>query len=156
MKTDAVTTSDPLRAQALAALNKAALAISRDLELDQTLQHIVDSARELVSASYAALGVFNSAGELETFVFSGLSPQEVDEIGAFPEGATEGNGSIPFTQGFAGISEPGLVYAEPTSFSIGDLCKFLPGGLLSLTRNPPLPTGREPIHSEFAPFQFVC
>ena len=86
MKTDAVTTSDPLRAQALAALNKAALAISRDLELDQTLQHIVDSARELVSASYAALGVFNSAGELETFVFSGLSPQEADEIGAFPEG----------------------------------------------------------------------
>ncbi len=86
MKTEAVTTSDPLRAQALAALNKAAMAISRDLELDQTLQHIVDSARELVSASYAALGVFNSEGELETFVFSGLSPQEADDIGAFPEG----------------------------------------------------------------------
>ena len=86
MKTDAVLTSDPLQAQALAALNKAALAISRDLELDQTLQHIVDSARDLVSASYAALGVFNSEGELETFVFSGLSPGEADEISSLPKG----------------------------------------------------------------------
>jgi len=86
VKTDAVTTSDPLQAQALAALNKAALAISRDLELDQTLQHIVDSARDLMSASYAALGVFNSEGELETFVFSGLSPGEADEISSLPKG----------------------------------------------------------------------
>jgi signal transduction histidine kinase len=83
---EAVTTSDQLQAQALAALNKAALAISRDLELDQTLQHIVDSARELVSTRYAALGVFNTEGELETFVFSGLTPEEADDIGPFPEG----------------------------------------------------------------------
>ncbi len=86
MKTDPVITSDPLQAQALAALNKAALAISRDLELDQTLQHIVDSARDMVSTRYAALGVFNSEGELETFVFSGLTPEEADDIGTFPEG----------------------------------------------------------------------
>jgi signal transduction histidine kinase len=86
MKTDAVMTSDRLQAQALAALNKAALAISRDLELDQTLQHIVDSARELVSTRYAALGVFNSEGELETFVFSGLTSEEAEDIGSFPEG----------------------------------------------------------------------
>ncbi len=79
-------TSDPLQAQALAALNKAALAISRDLELDQTLQHIVDSACELVSASYAALGVFSSERELETFVFSGLTPEEVGDIDSLPEG----------------------------------------------------------------------
>ena len=84
--TDAVTTSDTLRAQALTALNEAALAISRDLELDQTLQHIVDSARDLVSASYAALGVFNSEGELETFVYSGLSSREADEISSLPKG----------------------------------------------------------------------
>jgi two-component system, NarL family, sensor histidine kinase DevS len=84
--TDAILTSDPLQAQALAALNKAALAISRDLELDQTLQHIVDSARDLIPASYAALGVFNSEGELETFVFSGLSPGEADEISSLPMG----------------------------------------------------------------------
>jgi signal transduction histidine kinase len=86
VQTDADITTDPLQDQALAALNKAALAISRDLELDQTLQHIVDSACELVSASYAALGVFSSEGELETFVYSGLTPEEAKDIGPFPEG----------------------------------------------------------------------
>ena len=86
MKAEAPISSDQLQAQALVALNKAALAISQDLELDQTLQHIVDSARELVSASYAALGVFNPERELETFVFSGLTSEEADDIGSFPEG----------------------------------------------------------------------
>ena len=86
MKAEVVTSSNQLHAQALAALNKAALAISRDLELSQTLQHIVNSARELVPARYAALGVFNSERELETFVFSGLNPEEADDIGSFPEG----------------------------------------------------------------------
>ena len=86
MKAEVVTSSDQLHSQALAALNKAALAISRDLELSQTLQHIVNSARELVPARYAALGVFNSERELETFAFSGLNPEEADDIGPFPEG----------------------------------------------------------------------
>ncbi|MFV2045452.1 MAG: GAF domain-containing sensor histidine kinase [Anaerolineales bacterium] len=86
MRAEAVSTPDHVKARALVAFNKAALAISQDLELDQTLQHIVDSARELVSASYAALGVFNSERELETFVFSGLTPEEADEIDSFPEG----------------------------------------------------------------------
>ncbi len=86
MKAEVVTSSDQLHSQALAALNKAALAISRDLELSQTLQHIVNSARELVPARHAALGVFNSERELETFVFSGLNPEEADDIGSFPEG----------------------------------------------------------------------
>jgi len=86
VKAEVVTSSDQLHSQALAALNKAALAISRDLELSQTLQHIVNSARELVPARYAALGVFNSERELETFAFSGLNPEEADDIGSFPEG----------------------------------------------------------------------
>ncbi|GMR09321.1 MAG: hypothetical protein BMS9Abin28_0139 [Anaerolineae bacterium] len=86
MRAEAISTPDHLKARALVAFNKAALAISQDLELDQTLQHIVDSARELVSASYAALGVFNSERELETFVFSGLTPEEADDIDSFPEG----------------------------------------------------------------------
>jgi len=86
VKSEAAAASAQLQTQALTALNKAALAISSDLELGQTLQHIVDSARELVSASYAALGVFNPEGELETFVYSGLTPEDADEIGSFPEG----------------------------------------------------------------------
>ncbi|MCH7609089.1 MAG: GAF domain-containing sensor histidine kinase [Chloroflexi bacterium] len=86
MKAETVSTPDRSQSQALAALNKAALAIGQDLELDQTLQHIVDSARELVSARYAALGVFNDERELETFVFSGLTSEQAAEIQSYPKG----------------------------------------------------------------------
>lgn len=70
----------------LRALNQAALAISQDLDLDTTLKHIVDSARELVSARYAALGVFDREGNLERFIHSGLSEQEAAAIDHLPEG----------------------------------------------------------------------
>lgn len=86
MKAETVSTPERYQSQALAALNKAALAIGQDLELDQTLQHIVDSARELVSARYAALGVFNDERGLETFVFSGLTSEQAAEIQTYPEG----------------------------------------------------------------------
>jgi len=62
------------------------LSISRDLDLDQTLQHIVDSARQLAAARYAALGVFSSDRELERFVFSGLTPEEAEKIDRYPTG----------------------------------------------------------------------
>jgi signal transduction histidine kinase len=78
--------SDRSRARALEALNQAALAIGRELDLDQTLQQIVDSARELVGARYAAVGVFNSDRELERFVFSGISQVEAGKIGHPPTG----------------------------------------------------------------------
>ena len=78
--------SDRSRARALEALNQAALAIGRELDLDQTLQQIVDSARELVGARYAAVGVFNSERALERFVFSGISEAEAGRIGDLPTG----------------------------------------------------------------------
>ncbi len=78
--------TDRSRARALEALNQAALAIGRGLDLDQTLQQIVDSARDLLGARYAALGVFNSDRELEQFVFSGLSQAEAARIGPVPIG----------------------------------------------------------------------
>ena len=43
--------------QALAALNQAALSIASEVSLDKVLKQITDSARELVGARYAALGV---------------------------------------------------------------------------------------------------
>lgn len=78
--------SDRSRARVLEALNQAALAIGRELDLDQTLQQIVDSARELVGARYAAVGVFNSERALERFVFSGISEAEAERIGHLPTG----------------------------------------------------------------------
>jgi|DewCreStandDraft_2_1066082.scaffolds.fasta_scaffold01584_4 two-component system sensor histidine kinase DevS len=71
----------------LAALREAILAISTDLTLSEVLQRIVDVARELVNAQYAALGVPDPNGErLAEFVISGLSPAEVARIGSPPRG----------------------------------------------------------------------
>jgi signal transduction histidine kinase len=70
----------------LEALNQAALSISGELTLSRTLQQIVDSLRELTGASYAAIGVPNVDGELDEFVYSGITPEEALEIPHFPHG----------------------------------------------------------------------
>lgn len=75
-----------LNHQALHALNEAALAISTELAVDKVLQLIVDSARKLVSAQFAALGVPNLLGGLDTFIHSGIGPERVQKMGHLPEG----------------------------------------------------------------------
>lgn len=70
----------------LEALNQAALSISSELTLSRTLQQIVDSLRELTGASYAAIGVPNIDGELDEFVYSGLTPEEALKIPHYPHG----------------------------------------------------------------------
>lgn len=80
------------REQALVALNRAALAITSELSLEKTLQQIVDSARTLVGARYAALGAFNDESHRRSqtigdeFVFSGITPEEALRIAHRPEG----------------------------------------------------------------------
>ncbi len=70
----------------LEALNQAALAISSELTLSRTLQQIVDSLRELTGASYAALGVPNSDGYLDEFIYSGLTVEAALAMAHFPKG----------------------------------------------------------------------
>jgi two-component system, NarL family, sensor histidine kinase DevS len=74
------------RTQQLAALNEAAMAIAGELSLNNVLQQIVDSARELVNAQYAALGVPNNEGFLDEFIFSGMDKTHAKIIGALPKG----------------------------------------------------------------------
>lgn len=75
-----------LRNRQLAALNDAAVAIAGELALSKVLQQIVDSARELVGAEYAALGVPGPDGFLEAFVYSGLDAEQADQIPHLPKG----------------------------------------------------------------------
>ena len=75
-----------LRNHQLAALNQAAVAIAGELSLDKVLQQIVDAARDLMGAQYAALGVPNAAGYLETFVYSGLTAEQAKQLGHLPKG----------------------------------------------------------------------
>jgi signal transduction histidine kinase len=74
------------RNRQLDALNKASMAISSELTLDKVLQQIVDVARELADAQYAALGVPNNHGYLETFIDSGMEPEIHAEIPHLPKG----------------------------------------------------------------------
>ena len=74
------------RVEQLLALNKAAVAITGELELDNLLQRIVDTARELVGCKYVALGVLGEDGYIVRFPTSGISDTEREKIGAPPRG----------------------------------------------------------------------
>ena len=68
-------------------LLSAGIAIFSERSLERVLQQIVDSARDVVGARYAALGVLAADGSsLSEFVTSGLSRADRDRIGALPTG----------------------------------------------------------------------
>ena len=66
----------------------AVVSMAADLSLDGVLARIVEIARGLTGANYAALGVLNSGPKkgLRTFVHHGMDPVQVEEIGALPTG----------------------------------------------------------------------
>ena len=70
----------------LAVYNRTAAAIAAELSLDKVLQQIVDSARELTGAKYAALGVPGPDGMLEAFMVSGITPEQASRIPHRPRG----------------------------------------------------------------------
>ncbi|MBI2863589.1 MAG: GAF domain-containing protein [Chloroflexi bacterium] len=71
----------------LRAVSEAAVTITSELTLDKVLQKIADTARDLVHARYAALGVVDfDRKRLVEFVTSGLTQAEIDSIGARPHG----------------------------------------------------------------------
>jgi signal transduction histidine kinase len=68
-------------------LLSAGITIFAEHSLDRVLQQVVDSARDVVGARYAALGVLApDRTSLSEFVTSGLSKAERDRIGALPTG----------------------------------------------------------------------
>jgi GAF domain-containing protein len=69
----------------LRGLLRAFLAVARADDLDVLLQHVVEAARELVDAGYAALGVV-SQGRLIRFVHTGMDADTVAGIGHVPQG----------------------------------------------------------------------
>jgi len=73
-------------ATALAAVDEAARAIASVLGIEEVLQVIVDRVRDLVDASYAALGIVGVDGRIERFITAGLDPHQRHAIGALPTG----------------------------------------------------------------------
>ena len=81
------TTADADRSRALATLHElsqAVLTISRHLNTDEALRRIVRTARELVGAEYAALGVPDGAGSFARFLVEGVSDEQWAAIGPLP------------------------------------------------------------------------
>jgi signal transduction histidine kinase len=72
------------RDDAFAALSEAVLAIASETKLEPVLQKLVHTARELVGARYAALGVPDGRGGFAKFLTSGMSDELIDEIGPLP------------------------------------------------------------------------
>ncbi|AXG77667.1 GAF domain-containing protein [Streptomyces paludis] len=83
-------------------LLEAVLGIGTDLELRATLQHVVDTATELIGARYGALGVVDAErGGLTELFTAGLSDTERHRIGRLPDGHTGLLGAL--------IDEPGPI-----------------------------------------------
>jgi signal transduction histidine kinase len=66
------------------AVSGAVLAMSRHLEVREVLQRIVASARQLLGAEYAALGVPDDHGGFAQFVVDGISDAQWRAIGPLP------------------------------------------------------------------------
>jgi signal transduction histidine kinase len=79
--TEIVKTRDRLQG-----LLDAVIAVGAGLELDSTLQRIVQAAVQLVGARYGALGVVGRRGGLSEFVYVGISPEQRTRMGHLPDG----------------------------------------------------------------------
>jgi signal transduction histidine kinase len=65
----------------------AGIALSQELSLEALLQRLVEAAAAITGARYAALGVIDRSGTgLEQFVTTGLSREQIEEIGDLPVG----------------------------------------------------------------------
>ena len=67
-------------------LSAAILRVNASLDLATVLQEVVDSARDLTGARAGVITTIDERGELQDFVFRGLSADEQREIVAWPDG----------------------------------------------------------------------
>jgi signal transduction histidine kinase len=96
------------RDDAFSAMSDVVLAIAGELRLDAVLDRLVHAARELVGASYAALGIPDEDGtEFDQFLHAGMSDELVSELGPLPR-----------THGMLGA-----MLADPHPFRTDDITK---------------------------------
>lgn len=69
---------------ALRAVSDAVLSVAAQLSVDEVLQRLVHSARELVGARYAALGIPDGAGGFRRFLVSGMTDAQIAALGPMP------------------------------------------------------------------------
>ena len=67
-------------------LSAASLRIGASLDLGTVLWEVVDSARALTDARYGLIAAVGEAGEVQDFVSSGFTPDEHEQLAAWPDG----------------------------------------------------------------------
>jgi signal transduction histidine kinase len=72
--------------QRLSAIHEAAINITSELSLARVLEAIARTAKDLIGARYAALGVPGPNGNLEQFITEGLTDDERRQMDHLPEG----------------------------------------------------------------------
>jgi signal transduction histidine kinase len=77
-------TRDAGRNSAFKAMSSAVLSIASNLRVEEVLQQLVDVARELAGARYAAIGVPDGDGGFAAFITSGMSPAQLEALGELP------------------------------------------------------------------------
>jgi signal transduction histidine kinase len=75
--------ADPLN-PALRAVSDAVLAVATQRSVEDVLQQLVDSARELAGARYAALGTPDGEGGFTRFLVAGMSDELIASLGPLP------------------------------------------------------------------------
>jgi signal transduction histidine kinase len=75
--------ADPLH-PALKAVSDAVLAVGSQHAVEDVLQRLVHSARELAGARYAALGIPDEEGGFRRFLVSGMSDELIARLGPLP------------------------------------------------------------------------
>jgi signal transduction histidine kinase len=68
----------------LKAVSDAVLAVAAELSVEEVLQRLVDVARELAGARYAALGLPDGEGGFARFLTSGMSEELIASFGPLP------------------------------------------------------------------------
>lgn len=99
------------------------IAVTGQLALDVVLRRIVDLARQLAGARYAALGVPDDNQRLVAFITSGMTAQQESRIGPLPRGE--------------GIL--GLLLREPKTIRMSDLSQH-PASVGFPEHHPPMTT----------------
>ena len=70
----------------MVALHRATLSLFSDLSMEGVLRRVIEAAQELADARYAAIGIPDGEGGLETFITSGLPEEAIRGIENHPKG----------------------------------------------------------------------
>ena len=104
-------------------LVEAMLVVTAGLDLDRTLQTIVQTATTLVDARYGALGIRDEGSQIVDFVLEGMGEANLAAIGRMPQG----------------IGVLGVLLDDPTPIRLDDIAKH-PASVGFPPNHPPMHT----------------